>query len=421
MTAQQNIGMAGTDDEAGDDPFLALARSVGYGRIRDPYPGWAKDRESCPVQVRDLREMMGVPEGVELPEMPPGYQVLSFDTVCDVLTDGRTFSSSAYADSMGLVMGHTILEMDEPEHQRHRAVIQQAFTRKALARWQRELVEPIVNRCIDRFIERGRADLVSELTFPFPVMVIAGLLGLPEEDMPRFHRWSAELISITFDIDKGFAASQKLRDYFASLLEERRRDPREDLISALAQAEKDGLALSDDEIFAFLRLLLPAGAETTYRSSTNLFFGLLSNPEQLEAVRADRSLVPVAIEEGLRWEPPLTGILRKTSTDTVLAGQAIPGGSQLSVCLGAANRDPARWENPERFDIHRRPQQHMAFGFGVHTCLGIHLARMESRVVVEAVLDRLADLRLDPDAEDIHVGGVAFRSPLQLPVVFRPA
>ena len=416
MATQQNIEATGAGDE--DDPFLALAHGVGYGRIRNPYPTWAEERAQCPVQTRDMREMMGVPDGIELPELPPGYQVLSFDTVCDVLMDGRTFSSSAYADSMGLVMGHTILEMDEPEHQRHRSVIQQAFTKKALSRWETELVEPIVHRCIDRFIERGRADLVVELTFPFPVMVIAGLLGLPEEDMPRFHRWSAELISISFDIDKGFAASQKLRDYFAGLVEERRREPRDDLISALTQAEKDGLELSDDEIFAFLRLLLPAGAETTYRSSTNLFYGLLTHPDQLDEVRADRSLVPIAIEEGVRWEPPLTGILRRTSTDVDIAGRSIPAGSQLSVCLGAANRDPDRWEDPDRFDIHRKPQQHMAFGFGVHTCLGIHLARMESRVVVNAVLDRLDHLRLDPEAEDVHIGGVGFRSPLHLPVLF---
>ena len=421
MTSQQNLGTADTRDEAEDDPFLALAQNVGYGRIRDPYPAWHEERARCPVQVRDMRTMMGVPEHIELPEMPPGYQLIGFDTVCDALMDGRTFSSSAYAESMGLVMGHTILEMDEPEHQRHRAVIQQAFTKKALSRWETDLVEPIVQRCIDKFAGRGRADLISELTFPFPVMVIAGLLGLPEEDMPQFHRWSAELISISFDIDKGFAASQKLRDYFAGLLDERRANPRDDLISALAHAEKDGLELTDDEIFAFLRLLLPAGAETTYRSSTNLFFGLLTHPDQLEEVRADRTLVPAAIEEGLRWEPPLTGILRKAASNVEVAGVTIAAGSQLSICLGAANRDPDRWSDPDRFDIHRKPQQHMAFGFGVHTCLGIHLARMESRVVVNAVLDRLRGLRLDPEVEDVHIGGMGFRSPQRLPVLFEPA
>ena len=417
MSIQPDLdaAQAATEDE---DPFLALANQVGYGRIRDPYPGWDVDRAQCPVQVRDQREMMGVPEGIELPEMPPAYQMLSFDAVCDTLSDGRTYSSSAYSDSMGLVMGHTILEMDEPEHQRHRQVIQQAFTKRALSHWETELVGPIVDSCIDKFIDRGHADLIGELTFPFPVMVIAALLGLPQEDLPQFHRWSVELISISFNIEKGFAASQKLRDYFAALLEDRRVNPRDDLISALAQAEKDGLSLSDDEIFAFLRLLLPAGAETTYRSSSNLFYGLLTHPEQLEEVRADRRLVPQAIEEGLRWEPPLTGILRRTAVDTEMAGQQMTAGSMVNVCLGAANRDPDRWEDPGRFDIHREVKQHMAFGFGVHTCLGIHLARMESRVVVNRVLDRLHNLRLDPAAEDLHIGGQGFRSPRGLPVLF---
>jgi cytochrome P450 len=209
-----------------------------------------------------------------------------------------------------------------------------------------------------------------------------------------------------------------LGDYFAPILADRRSHPADDVISVLAGAELDGQRLTDDDIFAFLRLLLPAGAETTYRSSSNLIFGLLSRPEQLDAVRADRTLVPQAIEEGLRWEPPLTGIMRTATRDVELGGVQVPGGAMLSVTIGAANHDDARWDAPDRFDIFRDPQQHMAFAFGPHMCLGIHLARMETAVVLNAVLDRLPGLRLDPAADDVHITGMAFRSPASLPVLF---
>jgi cytochrome P450 len=271
---------------------------------------------------------------------------------------------------------------------------------------------------IDRFAARGQADLVRELTFPFPIQVIAGILGLPESDLAQFHRWAVELISIAVDIERGFAASQSLRDYFAGILAERRREPRGDVISLLAGAELDGKRLEDEEIFAFLRLLLPAGAETTYRSSSNLFLGLLENPDQLDALRRDRSLMRAAIEEGLRWEAPLTGIARLAMRDAEVEGVRIPKGAVVGVCMGAANHDPGRFEHPERFDIFRPSKPHVAFATGPHTCLGMHLARMETTVVVNAVLDRLPNLRLDPAAEDVHISGLGFRAPRSLPVLF---
>jgi cytochrome P450 len=308
--------------------------------------------------------------------------------------------------------------MDEPEHRSYRNLLKQAFTLKAMERWERDIVRPIVDACIDGFVDRGRADLVRELTFPFPIQVIAGMLGLPEKDLPEFHRRAVELISIAVDIERGFAASQALRDYFATVLAERRAHPRNDLISILAEAELDGQRLSDEEIFAFLRLLLPAGAETTYRSSSNLLFGLLSDPPQLEALRNDRSLMKQAIEEGLRWETPLTGIARMTTREVDVCGVTIPTGAVVSVCMGAANHDSTRWEQPEKFDIFREPKAHLAFATGPHTCLGLHLARMETTVALNALLDRLPNLRLDPEAVDVHVAGLTFRAPQKLPVVF---
>jgi len=404
------------------DPFAAFDAAAGIGTVRDPYATFARLRAQGPFHVGRLEEAFGLPPMPQIMTAKDDryYVALSYEAVSQVLLDGETFSSAGYGETMGLVMGHSILEMDEPEHHRYRLLIQQAFTLKAMEKWERELVAPIVHRLIDAFAGRGRAELVRELTFPFPIMVIAGMLGLPEKDLPEFHRRAVELISIATDIERGFKASVALRDYFAGILAERRADPKDDVISVLAHAELDGQRLADEEVYAFLRLLLPAGAETTYRSSSNLLFGLLTNPAQLDALRADRSLMRAAIEEGLRWEPPLTGIARTCTRDKVIDGVTVPAGAVVSVSMGAANRDPKRWSDPDRFDIRREGKQHMAFAFGPHTCLGMHLARMETTVALNALLDRLPGLRLDPAADDLHVSGLTFRAPRTLPVVFDP-
>jgi cytochrome P450 len=247
------------------------------------------------------------------------------------------------------------------------------------------------------------------------------MMGLPERDHAAFHRLAVELISVGIDFDLGMRASRELGELFAPVLAERRRAPQDDLISVLAHAELDGTRLRDDQIFAFLRLLAPAGAETTYRSSSNLLFGLLSHPEQLDAVRRDPELIPQAIEEGLRWECPLLSIMRTATVDTAVGGVPIPAGATVAVNLGAANRDPARWPEPDRFDVFRAHKPHIAFAIGSHVCLGMHLARMETRVALETLFARLPGMRLDPQAQDVHVSGMVFRAPLALPVVFEPA
>jgi cytochrome P450 len=414
MTTQGRIAPF---DDATYDPFEVFERSVGASKVANPYPDFAELRREGAVHKRDLAELYEL-ENVDGLDLPDAYTVLTHEGVEKVLRDGQTFSSSGYAESMGMVMGHSILEMDEPQHRAYRGLVQQAFTRKAMVRWETELVQPIVNRLIDAFAGRGRADLVSELTFPFPVRVIAGMLGLPEEDLETFHAWAVGLISVGADFDHGMEASSKLRDYFAAVLAQRRRQPSDDVITALAEAELDGQKLTDEDIFAFLRLLLPAGAETTYRSSSNLLTGLLTNPDQLEALRADRSLMPQAIEEGVRWEPPLTGIARTTTREVELCGVTLPAGVIINVNMGAANHDPARYPDPERFDIFRDPRPHMAFASGPHMCLGMHLARMETTVALNSLLDRLPGLRLDPDAPPPEIRGLAFRAPKELRVVF---
>jgi len=287
-----------------------------------------------------------------------------------------------------------------------------------MARWEGELVRPVIDRHLDALSERGSADLVRDLTFSFPLEVIAGLLGLPDDDLPMFRRLAIELLLIVSDVDRGLRASQKLGEYFTAVIAERREQPADDMISVLAHAELEGQRLSDYEIVAFLRLLLPAGAETTYRSSSNLVFGLLSDRVQWEALDRDRALIPQAIEEGLRWEPPLTITARTCSRDTWLEGTEIPAGSSITACIGSANHDEQRWEDPETFDIFRRQRPHLAFACGPHMCLGIHLARMETAVLLHALLDRLPGLRLDPEADDLHITGLVFRAPTALPVVF---
>jgi cytochrome P450 len=410
-----------TSEEQEYDPFAVFDEAAGIGQVRDPHPVFHDLRAKCPVHVGGFQEQFGISEMMDPAFADPTnvpHAVLSFDAVQQVLKDGETFSSSGYSDSMGLVMGHSILEMDEPEHHRYRALITQAFTRKAMEKWERDLVAPIVDGLIDDFVDRGNADLVRELLWPFPVYVIAGMLGLPAADLPQFHRKAVELISIASAIERGLEASQWLYDYFAAIIADRRANPRGDVISVLAEAELDGQRLTDDEIIAFLRLLLPAGAETTYRSSSNLMFGLLGNPDQLDALRNDRNLIPQAIEEGLRWEPPLTGIGRTATRDIEIEGVGIPAGSPIQVEMGSANRDPSRWDNPDAFDIFREQKQHMSFAFGPHMCLGMHLARMETTVAINRLLDRLPNLRMDPSAEDVHISGLTFRAPTRLPVVF---
>jgi cytochrome P450 len=413
------------DDHQEHDAFAAFDTSMGVGQVGDIHPTFHEMRAECPVHTGSFHERFGIdmPMEAALHDDRTVYAMLTFDTVQQVLRDGETFSSSGYADSMGLVMGHSILEMDDPEHGRYRQLIQQAFTRKAMERWERELVQPIVDGLVDQLVRtatggEGRAELVRQLLFPFPVHVIAGMLGLPRDGLAEFHAKAVELISIATDIERGLEASQWLYDYFAAIIDERRVAPQGDVISVLAEAELDGQRLTDDEIIAFLRLLLPAGAETTYRSSSNLMFGLLSNPDQLAALRDDRTLMPAAMEEGLRWEPPLTGIGRTAMREVEIAGVQIPAGSPIAVEMGSANREPARWDDPDRFDIHRTMQPHMAFASGPHTCLGMHLARMETTVAINAVLDRLPDVRFDESVEPPEITGLMFRAPTALPVVF---
>ncbi|HET9892419.1 MAG TPA: cytochrome P450 [Mycobacterium sp.] len=382
--------------------------------LRDPYPFFARKRREAGVFAGTVMDYSKTPESLR-PKQE--YSAMSFDAVNTVFRDGRVFTSKPYDKTIGLFMGPTILAMEGKRHREHRNLVSAAFKSKALARWEPTIVRPICNALIDEFIETGRADLIRDFTFEFPTRVIAKLLGLPADDLPMFRKRAVQLISYHVDYEAAFEASAALKDYFLEQIEQRKSKPTEDIIGDLVTAEIDGEKLSDEAIYSFLRLLLPAGLETTYRSSGNLLYLLLTHPEQFAALQADCELLAPAIEEGLRYETPLTVVQRFTTEDTEVEGVKIPARSVIGVCIGSANRDERRWERSEEFDIFRKHVPHISFAAGEHTCLGLHLARLETRVAMQCLLDRLTKVTLLTDG-DPHIHGQPFRSPNALPVTF---
>jgi cytochrome P450 len=382
--------------------------------IRDPYLYFAQKRDGAGVFHGTVVDYSKTPESLRPKN---SFAAMSFDAVNTAFRDGKVFSSTYYDHTIGLFIGPSILAMEGKKHREHRNLASAAFKSKALARWEPEIVRPICDALIDEFIDAGHADLVRDFTFEFPTRVIAKLLGLPADDLPTFRQRAVQLINYTVKYERAFEASAALKDYFLEQIQRRRAKPTEDIIGDLVTAEIDGEKLSDEAIYSFLRLLLPAGLETTYRSSGNLLFLLLSHPEQFAAVQADHTLIPQAIEEGLRFETPLTTVQRFTTEDTVLQRIKIPARSAVDLCIGSANRDQHRWERPEEFDIFRKLLPHISFAAGEHTCLGLHLARMETRVALECLLSRVTNLELVID-DDPHIYGQPFRSPTALPVTF---
>jgi cytochrome P450 len=374
--------------------------------VRDPYPMFAEMRRSSPIFPAEVSGR-------------PIYLVLRYDDVSSVLRDPETFSSKVMRQVMGPVMGRTILEMDGSSHTVHRGLVANAFRPQSIRRYAERLVQPVVEELVDG-IRRGggSAELVTALTSHYPLIVITRMLGVPVSDYAQFHEWSLDLIGYRPEApERGLAASRALKEYLAPILAERRAEPREDLISELAVAEVEGQRLTDDDIFGFCLLLLPAGAETTFRLLGNMLYALLTHPEQLEEVRYDRTQLVWALEETLRWEPPLIGTARQTTRAVAMRGVEIPANTMVSVMVGPANRDEERYPDPDRYDLHRRADDHLAFGLGKHFCLGYHLARLEVQTAVNALLDRLPNLRLD-GSEECWIQGVSFRSPNRLPVLF---
>src|ERR1700748_2431888 len=375
-----------------------------------PYPFFEYMRRTDPVFHGSLMDHELMP-----PELKPDDErvLFGYDGAFQAFRDDKIFTSAAYDKTIGLAMGHMSLAMGGKDHHDQRSLVAKAFRATALERWEPSVIGPVCDQLIDEFKNARHADLVKALTFEFPTRIISELLGLPREDLDLFRRLSLDIISIPTDIMEGLTAANELHGYFLNQVEQRRRKLTNDIIGDLVAAEIDGEKLTDEAIIAFLRLLLPAGLETTYRSSGNLLYLLLTHPEQLASVYRDRSLIPMAIEEGLRYETPLTMVMRTATEDVEMGGKTLPANTQVDMCMGSANRDESRWPDSNTFDIRRPRQAHIAFAGGIHMCLGMHLARLETRVMLNSLLDRVANLALvadDGTGEESTIVGAPFLS-----------
>lgn len=402
-------------DDADYDPFAADA--VNFGDHGDPYPIIAKLRSEGAIHAGSYRGLMDLPDAL----MPDRkfFTLVGTEEITRALTDEESFSNAAYAFNLGVTFGRSISTMDNPEHGRYRRIFQRIFLPQHVRKWGDSIVDPVVTELMDQFLPYGRADLISQFTLRYPFEVIYGQLALPESDVRVFQRLAIGQTDYVHE-DKAREAGRKLGHYFRQLVEARRADPGDDLISLLATTEVEAEYLPEDVLISFLRQLMNAAGDTTYRGTSVLLTALLTEPERFEAVRADRSLIPLAIEEALRWDGPVAVQLRMAKRHMVIDGVDVPAGSLIDVVAGAANRDPALYADPDRFDMHRPKRPHFAFARGPHICVGQHLARVEMERALNAICDRLHNLRLDPDAPAPMIRGSMMRVPHSLQVLFDP-
>lgn len=302
---------------------------------------------------------------------------------------------------------NTMLAMDDPEHGELRARIRKAFTPRIVAAME-DHARDITTELLDGIDGRDRIDFVDDVAIHLPLIVLAELLGVDPDDRAQFRQWSDDILA---SADGGFQLKERSRlafiayhEYCQGIFADRQANPRDDLMTAVVQAEIDGVGLTDWERFAFAFLLLVAGNETTRNGISGSLLTLLQHPDQLAALRADDTLWPTAIEEMLRWVSPVMNFRRTATADTTLGDVDIAEGDQVLLLYGVANRDPDVFDDPERFDVTRTPNPHLAFGVGTHFCLGANLARLEMRVLLSEFLARFPDARLDPDGEVERTG-----------------
>ena len=317
----------------------------------DPYPKIDRLRREGAAHHVEYRALF-----TDVPDAQLGrldhWTVFGYDACNRVLMDGETFTNrEAFIHNLGQSFGNTITEMDGAQHQCFRRVLQKAFLPNVVSRWGGSLVAPVVERPMGRFLAAGRADLVEDYTHRFPFQIDYAMLLLDAEQAPVFRKLAVAQLLSSVGHPQGAEATAKLGDFFQALLDSRRAEPGDDLVSHLATVAADGEQLDDDVLIAFLRQLINAGGDTTYRATSVLLTCLLRDPDQLRAVRDDRSLFGAAIEEALRWDGPVTSTLRYCTRDTEIDGTVIPAGAIVNVCLGSANRDPERYPDPDRFDI----------------------------------------------------------------------
>ncbi|MDQ2649765.1 MAG: cytochrome P450 [Actinomycetota bacterium] len=351
----------------------------------------------------------------------PAVMVTGMEHAIAVLRDIDAFSSRSPRPRPG-DLGTSLIHLDGPEHARQRKLVNRAFTPRSVA-GMRARIETIAHELVDGFCERGSSDLVQDFSGPLPFVVMGEALGIPVEDRDRFIHWADDAIAFTSHGEVA-PTDAEFRAYILRQIEERRTDPRDDLISQIVHATEGDDRLSDAQLIAVVRLLIIAGIETTANHIASLVRMLLADRPLWDAVLADRSLVPNAVEEALRLDPPLNWTPRLAVDRTELAGCPIDGGSMVLVGLASANRDPAVHADPDRFDLYRPPPEgpaHLAFGNGVHYCLGAALARLEGDVALNVLLDRVPDLALDPHWTFEPRGPQMMRGCKTLDVNFAPA
>jgi cytochrome P450 len=373
---------------------------------RDPFPVLDRLRGSSPLHVPDTDLWM----------------LFDYPTVKRVLTDHEAFSSS-----VARTRGHGfewLLFMDPPRHTELRALILKAFTPRSIAALEPRIRE-LSGRLLDRVAERGELDLVADYAAPLPAMVIAEMIGIPRDDGPRLEGWSEAIMGLADTIigtpeesaaasDRFDAADADMRGYLDDLVRRRRAQPVDDLLSRLVE-------LSFDETVRFFQLLLAAGTETTTNLIDNAIVCLLDHPEQLAALRARPELLPGAIEEVLRFRSPGQAMMRAPTRDVEIAGQRVPAGAMVLALIGSANRDPAHFADAGRFQITRDPNPHLAFGHGIHFCLGAALARLEGRVALGDLLRRFARIAHAGDGRWPPRRPFNVHGPARLPLIVEPA
>jgi cytochrome P450 len=333
------------------------------------------------------------------------WNVFRYQDVATILADYRTFSSDfseVLPDLAELTEGN-ILATDPPYHHQLRSLVSQAFTPRAVARLEAR-IEELTEDLLDQTQGRTQIELVSDLAYPLPVIVIAELLGVPTADRSRFKTWADALLSQNNSdptdkaaIEATTAQMHKFHNYLHEHIDQRRIEPRQDLLSGLIAAEIEGQRLSDEEIVGFATILLIAGHITTTTLLGNAILCLDEHPQAQDALRAAPAAIPRAIEEVLRYRSPVAQISRVTTDEVQLGEQLIGPRQMLNVWLVSANHDERQFENPEDFVIDRHPNPHVGFGHGIHFCLGAPLARLESRVALGVLLRRYSQLRVDPE------------------------
>lgn len=367
--------------------------------IADPYPAYARLRAELPVCWDERLKYWVVTRYEDLYALLRDRR-MSSDQLADLM--GRlTADEQAAAAPLREILTNRLVLSDNPTHHRIRGLMQQAFTPRRVE-MMRPAIRAVADELLDRMEAAGRADLIADFADPLPARVIATMLGLPAEDRHRFKGWTDDIYAF-FGVSaepvgdrarRGTASAIQLRAYLADLFAAVRRQPRDDLLSAMVAAEAGGDRLTETELFSNVVALINASHETTTNLIGNTVLALLRHPGEWDRVRADPGLIPDAVEEGLRYDSPVQMMPRRAAADVTVAGVTVPRGEQVLTVLGAANRDPTVYPDPDRFDPARDGVRHLAFGGGPHFCLGAALGRLEGQLAIEAVCRRLPKLRV---------------------------